>query len=141
MLADPIEGFFAGLRSVFARGVLGLGAILAGFAVHFLVRGDISFWKFPPLLVGLIFWWGIFYPWFFVGLVSFVLMFAFLVAFVRERQPKLTFFATFTFALIYSSPLVFSHKRSGAVVCVYLLIALSYFVIPALPSRWRKESQ
>ena len=125
MLADPVDGLLSGLRSGVARTITALLAIFVGFAICYLSVGWTIevLWAWVGLGLGLIFWWGTFGGWFFVGLASLVLMLAFLWSFAQERAPKFSLFATFSFAVVYFLPLAFHAQRWVWTLCFYLVAA------------------
>ena len=110
MLSGPIDGLLAGITSGPARILVGAAAAALGFFICVLPSGWHS--EAIPALAMLaftsIFRWAHFGGWFFVGLSALVGMFAFLHAFVMERIPAISLFATFTFAALYLAPVTFS---------------------------------
>ena len=132
-MVDPVEAFLSGISSTVGRTLLSVLAILAGFGVCLVSKGD---WHmevstiFGILTFGLLFYWGTFGGWFFIGLFSLIGIFVFMWSFAYDWRPKFSFFGVFTSAVIYYSPLAFSGDRLlyGIGICVG--ISFCYWVIP-----------
>ena len=143
MLADPVEGFFAGLGSGVGRSAFAFIAVLAGAAVSYLSLGfdlDCSaLYLWVPLTIGLLFWWASYGGWFFVGLLSFVAIFASLWSFTQERSPKLSFFLVFSATATYFAPICFHEYRWMRAVIIYAFCALLYWLLPYAFSRLNRN--
>lgn len=137
MLTDPVEAFLSGFSSGIARILLALAAILGGFAVCAASSSwdTGSMWLLGVLGVGMVFWWGTYGGWFFLGLFSLISMFGFLWAFVHDRSAKFSFFALFTAAVVYASPLTFPDNRWSGALGIYLGAACCYWVVPYIAAR------
>lgn len=137
VLTDPVEAFFSGISSGVGRSLLGFLAIVAGFGVCFVSSGcDIeasTIWGI--LTVGVLFWWGTYGGWFFLGLFSLVAMFAFVWSFAYDWNPKLSFFGVFVSAVVYYSPLTFSEGRWLYALGLCIGIGLCYWVLPYVLGR------
>jgi hypothetical protein len=132
MLADPLESLFSGIKSGVLRILFGLFAIFAGFALCASARGpDVTIlWVWIGLSFVLLFWWANLGGWFFIGLLFFLLMFAFLWAFVQDRHPRFSFFAIFSAAAAYCSPTTFAGGHWVLALCIYAVVAFCYWVLP-----------
>jgi hypothetical protein len=136
MLADPTDGFLAGITSGPARLLIGAAAILLGFGVCVLPlpwRSE-AFLAIAVLAFASIFQWASYGAWFFLGLAALVASFAFLHAFVMDRAPSLSLFATFTCAALYLAPITFSGTRTWS-IALYCAAALSYWIVPSAIGR------
>ena len=136
-IADPVDAFFSGIGSVVGRTLLALAAILVGFGVCVIASGwsreTVSIWGI--LTVGVLFWWGTFGGWFFVGLLSFIGMFVFVLSFAYYWHSKFSFFGVFSAAVIYYSPLTFPEHRWLYALGICLGVSVCYWVLPYVLGR------
>ena len=142
MLADPVEGYLAGVTSAPARVLIAAGAAVLGFGVCILpvTREPDALLMIPMLVFFSIFRWAVLGGWFFAGLCAFVGMFAWTHAFLMERTPKLSLFAVFTCAAVYLAPITFRDDwwlSSGdwrISLASYVGAALVYWLLPRMIS-------
>jgi hypothetical protein len=144
MLADPVEGFLSGLGSGVTRTFVAFGAILCGAAVCYLSLGSDLGWSalylWAPLLLGLLFGWSFFGVWFLVGWCAFLVMMLSAWAFIHERVPKVSFFAIFTAAAVYFSPICFGDERWVRAIVIYCFISTLYWVLPQVLLRLNRNA-
>ncbi len=136
-LVDPVEAFFSGINSVVGRLLLAFAGVMAGFGVCLVSAGwptnAGTLWGL--LTVGVLFWWGMYGGWFYVGLLAFIGIFAFLWSFAYDCYPKLSFFGLFNSAVIYYSPLTFAENRWLYALGLCLGVSFCYWVLPYLLRR------
>ena len=138
---DPVEAFFGGIRSVFGRTLAAALAIFAGYVLCTVGSSwgaktsldIVAVWAL--VAVWMIFEWVEQGVLFFIGFAALVTMFVCFGAFLYHYKTKTTFFALFTAATIYFSPLTFSYHNWVLPLCIYLGIGLCYWGIPYLLER------
>ncbi len=128
MFADPVESFFAGIDSVFVRGLFVLGAILAGEAVcHQSLWIDLD-WIF--LVIDAVFIWADFGAAFIVCLVSLIFLLICGFFFVQDRSSKANFFVVFSASAIYFSPISFKEYQWMWMILIYIVCAVFFWLVP-----------
>jgi len=142
MQYDPIQAFFSGLTSTFARVILITLAFFLAFSTYFLSQGGSNFSLLataPLVAFAIIFAWGAKGLLFFIGLISIVLFLYTAWRFLDTAHPKGLFLILYILAFIYFIPLMWDPDVSvwkgvaggGAFLSVYIFIA---YVLPAVAS-------
>jgi len=133
---DPIEAFFEGLCSGPVRTVLGLTTILAILFSYHGFRNienedGINLFELVCSLLFMVFAWGNWGFWFFVGLMACIAMWGGLYAFVCTDHIKASFFVMVTGALVYFLPLT---SRGGwlPLGVGYLMLVVIYWIVPRM---------
>jgi len=135
--ADPLEAFLSGIGSVVGRTLLSFAAVAAGFGVCLIATGQptdtAEFWGI--LLIGILFWWGAFGGWFFVGFLSLISMFVLICAFAYDWHPQGSLYGVFSAAVICYSPLTFPEQHWINALGIWTGVSLCYWAVPLAVSR------
>jgi hypothetical protein len=139
MHIGPVDGLLAGITSGPARLLIAVGAVFLGFGVCLLPLPwrDDAFLAIAALAFSSISDWSEHGVWFFfLGLGALIGCFAFLHAFVMERAPSFSLFATFTLAATYLAPVTFAEEGWLSApawrwsIALYFAAAFAYWLLP-----------
>lgn len=125
MVVDPVDAFFSGFSSVFARMFLGGIAIVCG-----LVVGLFSGSGWGPFAI---FGWAEHGAWFVLGLASLVSIFVGLWVFIHGSEGRRSFFFIFSVAALHFSSGLFPPDRLAALFWttgIYGIATAFYWLVP-----------
>jgi len=147
MLHDPIQAFFDGITSTFARVLVAVSALFLAFGTYAISQPgfDLKYLLMLPLMAfGVIFAWGTKGLLFFVGLSAIIAFFCMAWRFLTTSHPKELFIGLYLVAFIYFIPFMWDAdfviwKTLAATFLFLTAYAVVAYVIPGVMACWESR--